>query len=53
MMNDLSNKVCDSNKTEELNLSVLNMITGINESKSLTKDISCNINVDLMEENVI
>ena len=33
---------CDvSNKTEDLNLSVLNMITGINESKTLTKHISC------------
>ena len=29
------------------------MITGINESKTLTKHISCNVNVDLMEENVI
>ena len=40
-LNDLSNKVCVSNKTEDLNLSVFNMITGINESKILTKDISC------------
>ena len=30
-LNDLSNKVCVPNKTEVLNLSVLNMITGINE----------------------
>ena len=29
------------------------MITGINESKTLTKHISYNVNVDLMEENVI
>ena len=29
------------NKTEDLNLSVFNMITGINESKALTKHISC------------
>ena len=43
-LNDLSNKICLSNKTEDLNLSVLNMITAINESKILTKDISreCN-----------
>ena len=29
------------NKTVDLNLSVFNMITGINESKTLTKHISC------------
>ena len=29
--NDLSNKVCVSKKTEGLNLSAFNMITGINE----------------------
>ena len=40
-VNDLSNKVCVPNKTEDLNLSVFNMITGINESKILTKDRSC------------
>ena len=40
-MNDLSNKVCIPNKTEDLNLSVFNMITGINESKPLTKHIPC------------
>ena len=39
--NDLSNKVCVPNKTEDLNLSVFNMITRINESKTLTKHISC------------
>ena len=41
VLNDLSNKVCVSNKTEEFNLSVFNMITGINESKTLTKHKSC------------
>ena len=40
-LNDLSNKVCVPNKTEDLNLSVFNMITGINESKTLTRQISC------------
>ena len=40
-LNDLSNEVCVPNKIEDLNLSVLNMITGINESKTLTKHISC------------
>ena len=39
--NDLSNKVCIPNKTEDLNLSVFNIITGINKSKTLTKHISC------------
>ena len=32
-LNDLSNKVCVPNKKEDLNLSVFNMITCINESK--------------------
>ena len=34
-LNDLSNKVCVSNKREELNLSLVNMITVINESRIL------------------
>ena len=33
-LNDLSNKVCVPNKTEDLNLSMFNMITEINESKT-------------------
>ena len=41
---DLSNKVCVPNKTEDLNLSVFSIITRINESKTLTKDISCEYN---------
>ena len=40
-LNDLSNKVRIPNKAEDLNLSVFNMITGIIESKTLTKHISC------------
>ena len=39
--NDLSHKVCVPNKIEDLNLSVCNMITGIDESKTLTKHILC------------
>ena len=39
--NDLSDKVCVPNKTEYLKLSFFNMITGIMESKTLTKHISC------------
>ena len=38
-LTDLSNEVCVPKKTEDLNLSVFNMITGINESK--TNHISC------------
>ena len=39
-LNELSNEVCVPNKTGDLNLSVLNMITRINESKTLTKHMS-------------
>ena len=39
--NDLSNQAYVLNKTEDLNLSMFNMITGINQSKTLTKHISC------------
>ena len=39
ILNDLSNKVCFLIKTEDLNLSVFNTITGINESKISTKYI--------------
>ena len=40
-LNDLSNKVSIPNKTEDLNLSVFNMITGINGSKTFIKHIPC------------
>ena len=40
-LNDLSDKVFVLNKTEDLNLSVFNIITEINESKTLIKHISC------------
>ena len=40
-LNNLSNKICVPNKTEDLTLIVFNMITGINESKTLRKDIAC------------
>ena len=45
--------VCVPKKTEYLNLHVFNMISGINESKTLTKHISCNWNVNSMVENAI
>ena len=39
----MSNQVCVPNKTEDLNLSMFNMfnMTGINQSKTLAKHISC------------
>ena len=40
-INDLSNKVCISNKTEDLNISVSNMMAGVNESKTWTNHLSC------------
>ena len=40
-LNDLSYKVCIPNKIEDLDLSMFNMITGKNESKTLRKHISC------------
>ena len=39
-LNDLSNKVCAPNKSEDLNLNVFNMISAINELKALTKHMS-------------
>ena len=49
----MSNKVHVPNETENLNLSVFNMITGINESKILTKDILCECKCRFDEKNVI
>ena len=40
-LNDLSDKVCIPNKTEDSDLSMFNMITGINELKTLAKHIPC------------
>ena len=40
-LDDLSNRVCVPNKTVDLNLNIFHIITGINESKILTKHISC------------
>ena len=40
-LNDLSNKIHVPNKTADLNLSVFNMIAGIDASKTSTKHISC------------
>ena len=40
-LNNLSNKVCVPNKTEDLHLSLFNMIAEVNESKTLTEHIAC------------
>ena len=53
ILNDLSNKVCVPNKAEDLNLSVFNMITGINKSKTLTKHVSYKIKCKFEVESVI
>ena len=42
ILNDSSNKVCILNKTEDLNLSVFNVVAGIKKLKTLTtKHILC------------
>ena len=44
LLYDLSIKVCVPNKTKDLNISIFNMITGVNESKikkKKKKHISC------------
>ena len=52
-LNDLSNKVYVPNKTEDLNLNPFNMITGINESKPLTKHMSCKFICKFDGKNII
>ena len=46
------NYVC-SNTVRDLNLRVFSMITGFNESKTLTTHNHGNVNVDFMEKNII
>ena len=41
ILNDLFNRIYVPNKTKVLNLNVFNMITAINDSKALTKHITC------------
>ena len=43
-LSDLPNWVFVSNKTEDLNLSVFNVIAGVNELKIITKHVSCKCN---------
>ena len=38
-LNDISDKVCDPNKTGDLSLRVFNLVTARNESKTTTKHI--------------
>ena len=45
-LNDLSNRICSPNEREDVNLSFFNLIAGINESKGLTKHISCECKFD-------
>ena len=40
-INNISSKICVPNQTEVVNLSVFNMIARTNESKTLTKRLSC------------
>ena len=40
-LDDLSSRVCVSNEIEDLKFRCFNMITRINESRILTKHISC------------
>ena len=49
---DLSNKVWIQNKTEDLNLSLFNMITGRNELKTSKNIFHVSANVNLTEQNV-
>ena len=41
-LDHLSSKICVSNKTKDVNLYVFNIITEINEQKTLKEHISCN-----------
>ena len=49
-LNELSNKVSVSNKTEDLNMDLFNIITRKNENKRIYQ---ANVNLNLMEEYVI
>ena len=53
-LNDLSNRVCVPNKTEDLNIHVFNTITGKNESKLLSQiNGGITINVYVSIKNVV
>ena len=41
VLGDPSGRICVTNKTKDVNINAFNMITRINETKALTKYISC------------
>ena len=41
ILHDFSSKICASNKTENVNSNVFDVIIRINESKTIAKHISC------------
>ena len=51
-LGDLSNKVDVPNETEALDLHVFNMLTVINESRTLTKNTSCKCEYKSDDKNV-
>ena len=53
ILNDLSNKICVPNETEDLNLNMFNIIARINESKTLKKHISSECKCRFGGKNVI
>ena len=53
-LDDFFVKICAPNTTEDANINVFNMITGLNEAKTLLKLISCSCNCkNLIVKNVI
>ena len=48
----LANKICVPNKTEDLNLSIFKMITGINKLNFQHNIYNANVNIKLIEGNV-
>ena len=50
-LESIYNRVCVLNKAEDINVRIFNTITRINESKILTKHVSCNMDVNLLLEN--
>ena len=50
-LNDISDKICVQNKTEDINLNVFNLITNANEWKKIIKHISCKCKYKLKAKN--
>ena len=51
-LDDPSGRICVPNRTEDINLSIFNVIARINKSKTLTRHMPANVNLNLMVENV-